>query len=59
MRVKAAMLREMGLPRPYAVSKPLTVVDIELDEPGAGEVLPHCTWRAEGSPDLMARDPHD
>ena len=39
MRVKAAMLREMGLPRPYAVSKPLTLVDIELDEPARGEVL--------------------
>jgi alcohol dehydrogenase len=39
MRIRAAMLREMGLPRPYARSKPLEIVDVELDAPGRGEVL--------------------
>lgn len=39
MRVKAAMLREMGLPRPYAQSRPLEIVDVDLDPPGRGEVL--------------------
>lgn len=39
MRIKAAVLREMGLEAPYALSKPLTVEEVELDAPGAGEVL--------------------
>src|SRR5690606_42129211 len=29
----------MGLPRPYRDSRPLKVVELELDEPGPGEVL--------------------
>ena len=39
MRIKAAMLREMGLPRPYAQSRPLAIVEVDLDGPGRGEVL--------------------
>jgi alcohol dehydrogenase len=39
MRTRAALLNAMGLPRPYAVSRPLSIVDVELDPPGAGEVL--------------------
>lgn len=39
MRVKAAVLREMGAPLPYASSRPLQVTDVELDPPGPGEVL--------------------
>ena len=39
MRIKAAMLREIGLPGPYAQSKPLEIVDVDLDAPGHGEVL--------------------
>ncbi len=38
MLVKAAMLREMGLSRPYARTRPLDIVEVELDPPGPGEV---------------------
>jgi alcohol dehydrogenase len=37
--MKAAILNEMGLSRPYANSKPLAVEDISLDPPGPGELL--------------------
>jgi Zn-dependent alcohol dehydrogenase len=39
MRVRAAVLREMGLPVPYARSRPLEIAEIELDDPGPGELL--------------------
>lgn len=39
MKVRAAVLREMGLPAPYAQSQPLTIETIELDPPGPGELL--------------------
>src|SRR5690242_4407928 len=39
MRVKAAILETMGAPAPYAKSKPLVIREVELDPPGAGEVL--------------------
>ncbi|HKT84717.1 MAG TPA: zinc-dependent alcohol dehydrogenase family protein [Novosphingobium sp.] len=39
MRIRAAVLRAMGAPAPYANSKPLRIEDVELDPPGAGEVL--------------------
>ncbi|HYF28567.1 MAG TPA: alcohol dehydrogenase catalytic domain-containing protein, partial [Baekduia sp.] len=39
MRVRAAVLREMGVPAPYAQSRPLAIEEIELDPPGRGEVL--------------------
>ncbi len=39
MRIKAAVLRQMGLPAPYAISRPLDIVDVDLDAPGRGEVL--------------------
>jgi len=39
MKVRAAVLREMGLPPPYADSRPLTIETIELDPPGPGELL--------------------
>ena len=39
MRIKAAVLREMGLPAPYAASKPLDVVEVDLAPPGRGELL--------------------
>jgi alcohol dehydrogenase len=39
MNVKAAVLREMGVSVPYANSRPLQVVEVELDPPGPGEVL--------------------
>lgn len=39
MKIKAAVLSEIGLPPPYAESRPLTIAEVELDPPGAGEVL--------------------
>jgi alcohol dehydrogenase len=39
MKIRAAVLEEAGRPRPYADSKPISVGEIELDGPGAGEVL--------------------
>lgn len=39
MKVKAAVLREIGLPAPYAQSKPLSIEEVELAPPGPGEVL--------------------
>ena len=39
MRVRGAVLREMGLPAPYAESRPLEVADLELAPPGPGELL--------------------
>ncbi|MBL8265682.1 zinc-dependent alcohol dehydrogenase family protein [Steroidobacter sp.] len=39
MKTRAAVLTEIGLPRPYAQSRPLQIVEVELDPPGPGEVL--------------------
>lgn len=38
MKVRAAVLREMGLPAPYAQSQPLTIEGVELAPPGLGEI---------------------
>jgi Zn-dependent alcohol dehydrogenase len=39
MRVRSAVLREMGAAPPYAESRPLEIVELELDSPGPGELL--------------------
>lgn len=39
MKMKAAIMRAQGLPRPYATSKPLSIEEVELLPPGPGEVL--------------------
>lgn len=39
MKIRAAILREMGLPAPYAESEPLTIEEVELQPPGEGELL--------------------
>lgn len=39
MKTQAAVLYEMGLPRPYAASAPFKIETLELDGPGPGEVL--------------------
>ena len=39
MRVKAAVLNKIGLPPPYAQSRPLEVVELDLASPGRGEIL--------------------
>ena len=39
MKIRAAVLEAMGLPAPYAQSRPLKILEVELDPPGPGEVL--------------------
>lgn len=39
MKTRAAVLQEMSLPRPYAHSRPLEIIDVDLDPPGPREVL--------------------
>ena len=39
MRTTATVLREMGRPGPFADTRPLDRVDLELDAPGEGELL--------------------
>ncbi len=39
MKVRAAVLREMGLKAPYAESRPLRIESVELAPPGPGELL--------------------
>jgi Zn-dependent alcohol dehydrogenase len=39
VRVRGAVLREMGRPAPYASSRPLEIADVELDPPRPGELL--------------------
>jgi alcohol dehydrogenase len=39
MRVRGAVLRQMGLPPPYAQSQPLRIEELELAAPGPGELL--------------------
>ena len=39
MKTTATVLREMGLPGPFAETEPLERVELELDPPGEGELL--------------------
>ncbi len=39
MKIKAAVLRQMGASRPYAQSRPVAIEEVELAPPGPGEVL--------------------
>jgi alcohol dehydrogenase len=39
MRVRAAVLRASAAPSPYVESLPIDVCDVDLDEPGAGQIL--------------------
>jgi len=39
MKTRAAVIHEMEKPRPYAVSKPLVIEELELDPPGEDEIL--------------------
>ncbi len=39
MQFKAAVLRQIGLPAPYAVSKPLSIESVQIDQPQWGEVI--------------------
>ncbi len=39
MKITGAVLTEAGRPRPYALSRPLEIVELDLEEPREGEVL--------------------
>jgi len=39
VKVRAAVLRESGLPKPYAESRPLELAELDLAPPGPGELL--------------------
>ena len=39
VRIRAAVLHEMGKPQPYEGSRPLAIEELELEGPGPGEVL--------------------
>jgi len=39
MKTRAAILSEMGRPRPYRDSRPLELAEVTLAAPGPGEVL--------------------
>ena len=39
MKIRAAVLEEMGKPQPYAKTRPVTIAQVDLDPPGEGEVL--------------------
>ncbi len=39
MRIRGAVLEEIGRPRPYADSAPIRISELELDDPEAGELL--------------------
>lgn len=39
MKIKAAVLRQMGFGRPYASSQPLVIEELDLQGPGPNEVL--------------------
>lgn len=39
VRIRGAVLDRIGLTRPYGESRPIRVVDLDLDPPGSGEVM--------------------
>ncbi len=39
MKIRAAVLHQMGASRPYTRSKPVVIEEVDLDPPGPGEVL--------------------
>jgi alcohol dehydrogenase len=39
VKIRAAVLEAMGAPLPYAQSRPLKIVEVDLDPPGPGEIL--------------------
>ncbi len=39
MRIRAAVLERSGLSRPFAESRPLSILELELEPPGPGELL--------------------
>ena len=39
MKIRAAVLHQMGKERPYDQSRPLSIEEVELKKPEAGEIL--------------------
>lgn len=39
MKIRAAVLEEIGIERPYAKTRPLKIQEVDLEGPGIGEVL--------------------
>ncbi|OJZ70333.1 alcohol dehydrogenase [Mycobacterium paraffinicum] len=39
VQIRGAVLDRIGLARPYAESRPIRVIDLDLDPPGSGEVM--------------------
>ena len=39
MKIRAAVLIESHRAKPYAISKPIEIIDVDLEPPGEGEVL--------------------
>ncbi|NQZ72878.1 MAG: alcohol dehydrogenase catalytic domain-containing protein [Dinoroseobacter sp.] len=56
MKIKAAILRQAGLPAPYRDSKPLSIETVDLDPPGAQEVLIQIKAAGLCHSDLVAID---
>ena len=56
MKIRAAVLDEMGRPGPYAQTRPVAIETIELDSPGPGEVLVKITAAGLCHSDLSMRN---
>lgn len=56
IQTRAAVLREMGLPAPYAQSRPLSIETISLAPPGPGELLVKMTAAGLCHSDLSVID---
>ena len=56
LQTRVAVLRETGLPAPYAVSKPLGIETVTLDPPGPGELLVKMTAAGLCHSDLSVID---
>jgi NADPH2:quinone reductase len=53
VKAKAAVLHAIGLPAPYAESRPLRIEEVEIAPPGEGEVLVRVKAASVNFPDLL------
>ena len=56
MKIRAAVLDEMGRPGPYAQSRPVAIETIELDAPGPDQVRERAFDRRRGAVDVAELD---
>ncbi|TLP93879.1 zinc-binding dehydrogenase [Nesterenkonia salmonea] len=56
MKIRGAVLEQMGRARPYAKSTPITISELDLDPPQAGEVLVRITAAGLCHSDLSVVD---